>query len=64
MKRVLAAGLVCAATSLFVVLPSGSASAAPLLCLDLNIDVNGQGQTQQICLPPEGGSLPQLPGLG
>ena len=48
MKRVLAAGVLAVAATLLAVAP---ASAAPVACLDVSIDVNGQGQAQSICLP-------------
>jgi hypothetical protein len=60
MKRVLVAGALATAASLLVVSP---ASADPAACLDVSIDVNGTGQVQHVCLPPEGGSTPGIPGL-
>jgi len=40
------------------------AQAEPSLCLDVSVDINGQGGAESLCLPPEGGApAPELPGL-
>ena len=43
-----------------------SAQADPVICINLDIQVNDQGGAQSICLPPEDGGgtpgLPELPG--
>lgn len=49
MKRLVAvAGLTAAAFASSVVLASPSSAA---VCLSYDININGQGQAQQICLP-------------
>jgi hypothetical protein len=53
MKRVLAvAALAVAAAPLLSAAPASAAT--PAACLSVNIDVNGTGQAQTICLPPSG----------
>ena len=54
MKRVLAvAALAIAAAPLLAASPA-SAATTPSACLSINIDVNGTGQAQDVCLPPSG----------
>jgi hypothetical protein len=38
------------------------AQAEPSLCVDLDVSIQDQGLVQSICLPPEGGGTPELPG--
>ena len=59
-RAVVVAGLAAAAGGSLLVLPDANAAS---LCIDLAVDVNGNGQAQQVCLPPEGTELPGLPGL-
>ncbi len=40
-----------------------SAQADPSLCVDLHVDIQGEGADEAFCLPPEDGGTPELPGL-
>jgi len=48
MKRIAAVFVMTVAVSALSVVP---AQAAPQLCLSLDLELNGQGQAQTICLP-------------
>lgn len=48
MKRMAVAGGIAAVSVLFL---SAPAQADPSVCLDVQVDVNGQGTAQSICLP-------------
>ncbi len=48
MKRVLAVAALATVASLLAVAP---ASADPVACVDLNVQINDQGQAQTVCLP-------------
>jgi hypothetical protein len=55
MKRVLAvAALAVAATPLLAAAPASAAGTTPSACLHVTVNVNGTGQSQDICLPPSG----------
>ena len=52
MKRIIAVVTVVGAGLVGSVALAAPASAEPALCLHLDININGQGQVQDICLPP------------
>ena len=65
MRRRIAVVAVGAVASLGFMLP-GAQAACPegtILQVNLDINVNGEGQVQEICLPPSGGDAPGLPGV-
>ncbi len=49
MKRL---GILFGLTGAALVLSAVPANAAPSLCLDLDLSINGQGTVQSFCLPP------------
>lgn len=40
-----------------------SAQAEPAVCLNLDITIQDQAVVESVCLPPDGGGAPELPGL-
>ena len=50
MRKRIAYAAVTAVSSL--ALFAGPAQAAPSICVSLDLNVNGTGQSQNICLPP------------
>lgn len=39
------------------------APASPSLCIELDVTIQDQQLAESLCLPPEGGGAPELPGL-
>lgn len=63
MKRFAALALTVGALGVGGAFAVPALAAGPQLCINYDVNVNGQGGADQVCLPPADAPAPTLPGL-